>query len=423
MTSARANRAYSIDRMMFEELVFSLLQSQDGMNTRTEYRVPVAVAEDYRRGDLGAAYTRDLELKMVLDGPLDGVDASPDEDESDAPSLTATFAGSMGLFVVEDMALAPLYEHLARGEAPPMSDTDVMSLGVWRNFGEAYTINDAPLYSTEYWEADLSSFHWLIPSAIGYETKGGVYDLAGVMSMIEGFSAADPEAAAGLASVRALLAETGLERIAFDVEGTLNWSPQTGASAARSDLAVADIMDLTMETEGGLPTYDEIAAIDYSAVQWGAAADDDVGETSHWDELGALFASRSTIASHRTALVDHGGLEKGFAVAVASANLAAEYGEANPLAGSDPVDLRQTASTLIRVSGGQMGVVAPQLVGFAQAAADFIDESGALIVALSPAAPFAVMDLVQRLQTGAITPEQAIEETGLTVEHLPSDTE
>ncbi|RFB04063.1 hypothetical protein [Parvularcula marina] len=319
-----------------------------------------------------------------------------------------------------DMKLATLLGYLADGALPPMTETDVLSLGVLNIEGQVDKSNGEIISTMDSLTLDLSSFHWLMPTAVGVEVDGLMYDvpvlldsLLSTMSM--GTGGLDEEEQALYDQVIAIVEEQGLTKPVVDLDLALSWNPEDGATAYDVDATLREGMRKVVDVDVVLPNYERIS----TAVMQEDGSQD-------WSAVEGLFEEDLAFGGFYLSLEDIGLLEDIFAMVPKFAALipAEDNPQAGMIAAQSPEALRQMISGLMRAGATQVASEFPPAVGYVNAIADFVAEGGTLVVAVQPpAAPLKMDDIEALVSAPDATPDSIVEGLGVRVEQSGTDDE
>ncbi len=411
---AGANRRASAEAYAFHNMRVAMAFEQAGGDSEMTLTGPFMGAEGWRRGDLDFAAFRGLTFDMKMTVPAtETVDEETGELVA-TPEFPMQVGGGYDFFSMEGLKLAKLYAHLAKGALPPASETDLMSLGVWRVLGERQTFGGRELSYTREATADMSKFHWLIPTDVRFSADGGRYNMGGLFAYVEEMArAGGGESAAGaeqMAQFAAALKETGLDVVPFEFEMTGTWDPQNGATASRLTIESETMGDWRQSFDGALPDFEGVKAM--------LPAE---GEAVDWPGAMAALVQDAALRSASLELEDRGGLDKGFALAVAVAKLAPEDDAgAAMLRNADPADLRISSAAMMRMAAPQAAQAFPPAAGYIAAVADFVQKGGLLRIKAEPPAPFTMALVESEAEAIDANPGRVAELLGLTVVHEPA---
>jgi len=407
---ARWTRMVSIDAAAFYDMTADVAYTQMGQTSAMSFTAPVSGYKGLHRGDLEVMFVKDTSFDMKFDMPASEFADEGDEVATDAIPITIAMSGGVDVYSITDLNLAKIMSYLARGEIPPMSETDLLSFGQWRVLGERYEMNGKPFYSVKETVADLSNFHWLIPTDVRIKSDDIIYDIDGFMNWMTEIMATQPDAESAEVKVMmeksmAILKNNDMSSVAFDMDLSGNWDPAEGEVASQFFLNFKDFGRLTYSGKGVITDYVSLKGL---APREGEAVDGEV--------LAASFIENSTFNKFSLIFTDDGGIEKSFALAVAFADLMPE-GEPGTamLRGADPNDLRISTSAIIRLSASQAAEAFPPAKEYIKAFADFIQKGGTLKIEAEPVTPFSFADFENLDETE--DPQAIVDLLGFTVMH------
>lgn len=361
--------------------------------------IPATGMAGYERGDIESQFVRALSLET-----------SSTTVEAD---LTIPYQVELAEAVYTDIRLSDALGYLAAWTVPPPEETDLLSLGRSVFTGVNVQMAGAPFQTIERAVLDLTSWHGLLPKKITYQSQESL-SLDGFLALAEeSAAAASPEEQAALGqlgAVRGLLAEAGLDTIAFENASTYEWSPEDGR--ARLDIVSVSpgLGTLMVTNTGALPPYEGFAAIDPASL----------GDDS--SPLSALMGEASSLDRFELVLDDQGVIDRVLGAALAWAALPenAENPQTAMLAGQDVTSLRVMASAGVSMATAQLAAAAPQVRDYATALAVWVREGGKLRVVVDPSEPLDA-EAVDALSAMPGGPAGTIDALGLTVTHEASE--
>ncbi len=403
---ARVSRMASVDAVAVYDMKTVFDFEQAGQESAMALTMPLSGYRGYARGDIESMAARDMVYSM--DGEIPA--ATPEA--PDAPPVPMTMAGGFDSYAVSGLRLATLYAYLEKGQLPPTSEHDLMSLGRWRVLGERIEIGGEPFYSVKETNMDLSKFHWLVPTEIAFASDDIVYHIGGFMDYVADIaaaqdpSAADQETMEDMEAALAILEKHGLSDVVLDFDMRAAWDPGTGGVKGGFDLDAADFALVEESAEGALADFESFAAL--------APAE---GEAMDWPALAALVSETFVIDHAALSLEDKGGIAKSFGLAVDFAQLAPEGDPgAAMLRNSTPEDLRQSTAGMMRIAASQAAQGFPPAVAYIGAVADFIQHGGALRAEIAPSGPVSLGDIEAAGASGQ-DPQGLIDLLGFTLVH------
>ncbi|MBI1340070.1 hypothetical protein GC169_07670 [bacterium] len=401
---AAFGRAFAADSYAAFDAKAELSYQQAGRPFAFSFTIGDAAAKGVRGGDLDLAYAS----KMAFTGDFpEGVAPEAATDGSSAAPLPLKISGAFDRYSLKGVRADKLYDHLARGVMPAKTETDLMSLGEFVMTGQSISLNGNEVYSVAESRVDLRGWTWLIPSNLSVETKDARYNLRAFMDFAASAAAATGEAP-DLSMANTIidrLAAYGLDRPSFDLNLGWRWNPSDGAARIDALFGVDDFMRMTFGLDGALPDYQRALALiadDISSV-------DTAG-------LSALFEETSAFSGLDFRLVDEGGLQKSFALAIDIAKvMPADDPSAAMLANQTPDNLRQMASAMVMMVGGAGSTEFPPAAEIMSALGTFIATGGELSIGMKPAEPLRFADA----PAAAADLSTFGERMGLTVKHTP----
>ena len=407
---ARWARMVSVDAVAMYDVTAEIAYKQNEEDMAMSFTAPLSGYKGLRRGDLEAMYVKDVAFDMNFDVPASEFADEGEEVSPDAPPVTMAMSGGVDVYSITDLNLAKVFDYLARGETPPMSETDLLSLGQWRVLGERYDMGGKPFYSVKETVADLSNFHWFIPTDFRVKSNNVVYDIDGLMNWVGDVMATQPDAESAetkamMEKSMAILKDNGMSTFVFDMDFSGNWDPDNGKAASKFFLNFEDFGQLSYAGDGAIP--------DYAAIKGLAPSD---GQEFKGEAMGAAFMGKTILNNFSVVLEDNGGVEKSFKLAVAFADLMPEDEPgAAMLRGVSPSDLRVSTSLMIRLSSSQAAAAFPPAKDYINAVADFIEKGGTLKMEVKPPAPVSLADFETMGEPE--DPQQVVDMLGFSITH------
>lgn len=283
---------------------------------------------------------------LFLEGPLKLL-LAPDKQRTTIKS-----------FAWNGIDFSGLVAYGVKGEKPPMSATDLMSLGELSIKDMQTFINGKLAAEAEEGTVTAKQFTWLIPNEVTAVTKGMVYD----------FSAYVPETEEAALDV---MRKRGLDNVTGDALAEWKWDSAQGDASFTYDFQMHDVMDYAMGLSVGGFKIDAIAS---------AIETDDPTALSE----AAVFYSFSV------ALKDEKFLDAAFDIAALQM-------------GGTGDDLRQSVPAMIRLSGAQLGEFNPRVPGYVEAVAAFVADGGSLEISARPDEPASLLAIAAASQTAPQT--------------------
>ncbi|MEO0320251.1 MAG: hypothetical protein AAF199_05085 [Pseudomonadota bacterium] len=325
------------------------------------------IAPDFRfvdiaGGKLGAIIANDFEYSFRQSPQAMALALSSMGPQAEA-LLTGPLGNALGLngqrVKAETMTwrgidFAGLMDWGLKGEMPPTSATNLVSLGAGEISSYQQFIGDKRLMVAEKSTFAMDKFTWLIPNEITNDVKNAVYDLTAYV---------EDEDTATLTA----LTSRGLDNVKGDGFFTWNWNDKSGESSLRYGGTTDKLADFNLSMALGNLKFDEIATLIDTQDQAGV-----IGLGS-FDKAKLTFTDKNLLA----VIYD-----------VAAGQMGAGTGE----------DLRQSAPALLRVSGSQFTAINPRFGGYLDAVAAFLGNGGTLEISAEPdaAVPFAQLGIVSQ---------------------------
>lgn len=398
-TFAAYSRAMGAKALSIEGFSMDFGMRQNGEDISMTMAMPILRLEGWQGGNYARSSAENLSFNVI---------APNDEADESFPLETIEMSGSVGSYLIENVRFDKVLGWLARGEMPPTTETDLMSLGVLRMKDQTFSIFGTPFYAIDSSVTDMSQFHWLIPTRMTHETDNLVYDIGALLDTVMKLS---PELAedtdfATFGKAMTLLADYDLSAPSMDVDFKWLWDQDKGPAS------------LSMET--GLDGYGTFA-FDFSGLvggfdSWvsGFAGREDKTQAEAFE----AFAGRHfAFGGMRVTMNDRGGNQRLFDLIVAMADIFKdENKEWETIAAYDEEALKLLASSAIKGSAAFAGKELPEIHDYAKALADYITEGGTFTIALAPEAPIQFKTL---RKAGAIdSPQEGkafLDELGLAV--------
>jgi len=395
-------QSYGIDTAAYLDMKMGFEMTQYAEKIAYDISVASIGARGMRGGDLDGMYMRDAAYAFQTPSPTGG--AIPIDYK-------------VSLMTAEDMRLGKIFEHLAKGVVPPRTESNLMSLGVWRSEKESMKFGGKDFYSVDSTMFDGTGFHWFIPTKLSSSATNATLNIGSFMDMMAdmaGAASSEPSADpfaydAGpsredVLAIKALIEKHGFTKMTFNSGFGWNWNAGNGETKVDFSLDGQDFLKLGLKYEGGFPSFkavsdlipDNIEATDGAAVQ-------------------KVFADSSSLKLVEFNVEDKGGLTKVYGL----------VGEFAPMMnlGPQPMtadNVRQMVSSLIKTTAAGASAQIPEIPTLLNPVANFLEQGGKLRFAVQPAkpTPFASFEsMAMGVMMGATTPSQMIKDLGIKSEH------
>jgi hypothetical protein len=433
-TYAAGLRSVAMDTMATYDMKFETIFEEDGLQQSILLGFDTLAAKGWRGGDTDYSYARSgrMDMGMLLprsdfEGPaidIDLTDVPPEPDAPpaevdnatdalpplmDEPPVQLRMTGTFERLAYTGVQLDKVMGFLARGQMPPRTETDLMSMGKIVYGPHAFALNGADVYSAKEATIEFTGFHWFIPTRARMSATDVTYSIPGVMDFV---ATVDPDSLAELANsdpsldtVMQLLERFALAKPSFDYDLGWTWDARTGD--ARIDLmgGLDQYMRLTAAYEGGFPSFDAVSALIPARA-----------EEADQAALSKLFVDKSTLKSLKVEIADEGGLEKGFGLAIEIGKLAPPDNPATGfLRSQTPQGLRSMASSTLYFAGTEAGKQAEGLKVAVDAFAGFVGKGGKVVYTLAPKEPV----VWSTLDTTSNDPGPVLAQLGFSATHTP----
>jgi hypothetical protein len=420
--AAAGFRSLAFDTLAYYDMAADMDMTMEGASSGVKMTLSKAGVRGLRGGDVDFMLARGLksDMSMTMPTPAPAAPANNDNDKTSpaAPATPPPAAIPMAISVSIDsetasnMRLDKVMGYFARGVMPPRTETNLMSLGVLSYNGLSETLNGKAFASGKSGAIDATGFYWLIPTHLRMKQEGLAYNVDGFMSYLnEAMKASGADAALNVdPKIMEALKRHKLDAPTMDMAFGWDWNPITGETKIDTAFGLNDWFTFDAKTEGALPDFKSVSDL----IPGGF-------DTAKQDELGALFKKRFLVKSTEANLVDAGGLENGFALAIELSALLPPDQQANMgiVKNATPASLRQLASSAIYVASDELTKTQPEQMkaqrDMMRAVAAFIDKGGALRLRLKPDKPQAVAALGE----DGRTPQQVIDLLHLTLANDP----
>jgi hypothetical protein len=387
--------------------------SMQGAGAAVTMTIDSGGARGQRGGDIDFALVRGLKGDVSMAVPIPASATQP----NDKATTPAGAASPKVKVAVEDetasnVRLDKLLGYFAKGVMPPRTDTNLLSLGVWTYDGFSESFGDRELFAMKSGQFDGAGFYWLVPTHLRMKMTGLSYNVDGFIDyMQQAMKSASPGAPFNVdPRIMEALKRHKLDEPTMDTEFGWDWNPTTGDTKIDMAFGLNDYFTFDAKADGALPDFKSVSDL----IPGGF-------DTAKQDELAALFKKDFIVKSAEANLVDKGGLENGFALAIELSSLLPPDAQANLgiVRNATPASLRQLASSAVYVAADELTKTQPEQMKaqreMMRAVAGFIDKGGALRLRIKPDKPTAVATLSE----GDRSPQQVIDLLHLTLVNDP----
>lgn len=414
---AAVNRSLAFNTVAYIDMKGDITFSQGGVESAMTMGIERIAMRGVRGGDSDLSVISNMSYDMDIAVPAtETVIVDPSDPTAPPPAAAPTppriaMKQSIARAVTSGMRLDKVMGYLARGQMPPRSEADLLSLGVARVDDMKVAISGAPLYSMETMTLDLSQWHWFVPNAGRIEFSNFVYDVGGIVQFVQTTAASiDPNDPA-LAQFQVppglmqTLAKYGLDKPSFDSALGWNWNTTSGKTVIDLSGGLDAYTRMDMKVDLTLPGFKPVSDL---IPETGGAADE--------AKLEELFRKTFRFNSAEANFADEGGFEKGFAAASELAKyLPADAPELETFKNLSAQQLRGMASSGAYLLADTAAQQVPATKELLRPFAAWITDGGKVRVAAKPKTPLGVAEL----EKDAASPEAAIALFGLTVTHTP----
>lgn len=379
-------RAFAADTIAAFDMNATMSMTQPTGAFSLDYSVERSAVRGMRGYDVDLATTRGMAISM--DVPIPQPPVFDDEGElvvSTEPAPSMQMAFTVDGADHANLRLDRAASYLARGQMPPRTETDLLSLGEISLDNMSISTGDQRLYAIGSMKLKADDFHWLIPASVRLDVKDYLLDLAGMTGFVqraaemEGPTAPDAaEVSAIIARLLPVLERHGFSELSSNYSMGWNWNPKSGLIKADYSSKDPELVSIALNAEGDLPSFDAVSklipanptAADETAVQ-------------------QLFSRVSALRSAKAELVDHGGIEKVFALA---ADLLKTFRtelppEMQTFADRTPQNLRQMTVSGMYLVADTAGQEDPLARDMLRPIAAWLDKGGRVEWRMAPATP------------------------------------
>jgi hypothetical protein len=399
------SRSFAADTMAAFNMTGELSMTQGGQPIAFKVGLESYGVRGMRGSDTDAAYLRGMSYSGTMQ-----------ENTMPAPM---NISGGVDLMTMEGIRLDKVAGYLARGEWPPRTEADLLSVGKLITRGERIALNGKDFYSVAESEIDASGWHWFIPTKLRMSAKDVVYNIAAFGDLAKDMAAAEAAAAGPDAppaadfgpvfdQVMTLLAKYGLDKPSMDYMIGWNWNPTSGATVIDSAFGLDNYLRMDLKYDGGLPNFKSVSDL---------VPDDP--EKADEAAIGKVFETNSTLKLVEFNVVDEGGLAKIFALTAEAAKMMPDDPTGGMMANQTPESLRTLASNGAYMLAEQAGQLAPELKALIAPFGAFLDKGGKVNFLAKPKTPLALAATMQAVEKGEMSPAQFFVQLNAKTVHTP----
>lgn len=392
------NRAIGAKSTMMSGLVFEMDMITEGQPADIRVTVEETTTTGWKGGDVAKSTSTGLAYEMTA--PF------PQEDDVQLTADSFDFSGGVASYEVTNMRLDEAYSWLVKGELPPASDTDVLSLGTWTASGEKYSMFGADFYSVSNYEIDMSEFHWLIPTKVDFKFNDMKYDFGALLEQVATLipeGEGDAEMAQALAMMD-LFEPFGITAPVLDMNLSWRWDAEKGPGQLGMEFIMDGYGRLAMEMNASVADFATLHAAFSEAAEGGPNPRE-------------LLTATSSLSNISIEMEDFGGVDKLMEMTIEFAKTQPDDPNLAGLANFQPEGLKGMLTGMIALGAPQAAAEFPEVQAYSMALINYINDGGKLRVAIDPETPLdaATMAGLQALDG----PSAMVEQLAFTVEHTP----
>src|SRR6185503_18573297 len=205
------------------------------------------------------------------------------------------------------------------------------------------------------------------------------------------------------------LAKYGLNKPSLDYTLGWDWNPKSGATKIDGAFGLDTYFRLDLKLDGGLPSFKAVSDL----------IPDDV-EKTNGEAVSKVFETSTQIKSAEMNIIDEGGLDKAFGLAVEIGKLMpVEPGQPDFFSTQTPDTLRQMVVAGIYAVADQAAIELPAARDLLRPFATFVEKGGKLHVTLKPKQPLTPSSIDTSVTTGEQSPAVMLQKLNIKVEHTP----
>ena len=374
-------RSFSFDAVMYSDMNVTLEMVQMGADMKMDMDIPLSGIRSYKRGDM--AYSASWGSTFDMQMPF------PDFtqiDVSDEPVFTTLpLTGGIALSAMSDMRLSKAFEALSNWEMPEASETDFMSLGRWIMQDYNVDMDGTRVFNADLIDADLTEFHWLLPTRIALDVDNFQYDIGAVASQFLAKMPDDagpsPNEMAQILNAINIVNEYDFGCLCGDYKVEVTWDETNGDLDYREEGQFAKAFKSQLSLDMTLPTPATITGL----------IDADADESAYE----AAFESDYTFIGIKGKISDTGGLDRAFNMAHALGQEFKDQPQMALLAYNEPEQLRELFVSGTTMMKAMVSQELPVAADWIDALAGFIKEGGTLSYGATPSKPLNMVDMEQ----------------------------
>lgn len=371
-TLAAYYRGAGASRMSMSDMRFDMAMLEAGETITMVFDVPSLLIEGWSGGDFANYIIGGMVFDMAM--PV------PEEDADDFPFEAIEMTGDYGRQTATDVRLDKALGWLARGEMPPTTETDLMSLGIWTADKQTFKLFDTPFYSVGSSRIDLSDFHWLMPTNMTFEMEDFSFDIGSfVETMFEAVPELqdDPEMAQ-FRTALAVLKDYDLAAPSMDADFSWNWDEATGASSLTLETGLDGYGTMTFDLSGLVGDFND----------WVSFSEDSEKDTDPSAALEAFANRELALGGFGLAMADRGGNDRLYKMLVSLGGvLKDENPEWAALAAYDEETMKLLVSSSVIGGAELLASELPAIRDYAKSLADYLTKGGTFTMAFRPDEP------------------------------------
>lgn len=413
---AAAFRSFGADAYVMSGVKAQFSMSEMGQAFAVDAGIESIGFRGIRGADTDAGFVRNITFSGNVPGgvtdPVSGVTSPP-----------MSITGGIDYLGQEDTRFDKLYGYLARGEWPPRTETDLLSYGLITFKNEHFAINGHNVFSLGEGTLDARGWHWFIPTKASMKAENLVYDIGGLMQMVEELApslAADEGPDGALLQttaspippeVMALMVKYGLDKPSIDMALGWTWNATSGAAVIDTAFGLDNYLRFDLKYDGGFPSFKAVSDLvpDGPSKADGAA-------------IGKVFENATTFTGFELNISEEsGGLDKLFALAVEAGKMVPpdQMGDMAMFANQTPQSLRTLAKAGVDMGATQAEQMMPGTGKLVSPFAAWIERGGKVKLIVKPKKPVPLAETTARIERGELSPLQLLDQLGASAVHTP----